>query len=83
MNNFDLPNLLQAGRFNYTPRGDIQLPKVREMENGTTKNTNALTEKELDKLKKNSSKLMMTFLQQGGTMATYWLVGRKEEERDV
>ena len=53
------------------------------MENGTTKNTNALTEKELDKLKKNSSKLLMTFPQQGGTMATYWLVGRKEEERDV
>ena len=47
------------------------------------KNTNALTEKELDKLKKTSSKVMMTFLQQGGTMATYWLVGRKEEERDV
>ena len=47
------------------------------------KNTNALTEKELDKLKKTSSKVMMTFLQQGGTMATYWLVGRKEEEKDV
>ena len=26
--NFQTNNLLQAGRFNFTPRGEIQLPKV-------------------------------------------------------
>ena len=27
---FQTNNLLQAGRFNFTPRGEIQLPKVNE-----------------------------------------------------
>ena len=52
----------QADRFNYTPRGEIQLPKVN---------------------RRGLLVLYSCVIFQGGTMATYWLVGRKEEEREA
>ena len=90
---FQTNNLLQAGRFNFTPRGEIQLPKVNgktqkkknnHVRKNKRRNNSNRKNKQKHKLKKDNGdkKHLLNFLFQGGLMATYWLVGRKEEERD-